>query len=157
MPISEKIIKNLGVQGFACDDPQFEAIEPWLRFNPSICFIIGALGLYFASAAIFFILAVFAAIGAFSPHAVGDMIYNYGIRYFAKTPPLPANPSPRRFACFVGTVWSLAIALAFTYGSASLAYVLGIVLLLVIIPMIARHWCIASLMYQVFISPPSNQ
>ena len=148
MPLSYQAKKNLEVQGFKCDAPQFEAIEPWLRFNPMICFFIVAFGLYFASAMTFFVLTIFASIGAFFPHATGDIIYNYGLRFLTKTLPLPPNPPPRRFACFVGMVWSGAIAFAFTYEYVLIAYGLGIIFLMVIIPMIAWHYCIASLIYQ---------
>lgn len=148
MILSQLVERNLEVQGFKCDAPQFGVVEPWLRLNPLICFIIAVLGLYFASAETFFVLAAFGAVGALFPHAMGDIIYNYGIRYVTKTPPFPSNPPPRRFACFVGTMWGLAIAFAFMYGYAFLAYVLGAILLLVIIPMVVWHWCIASLMYQ---------
>lgn len=148
MPLSHRIKNNLEVQGFKCDSPQFETIEPWLRFNPSLCFIVAALGLYFASAMTFLAFAAIAAVGAIFPHAIGDLLYNYGIRYLTKTSSLPPNPPPRRFACFVGMMWGLAIALAFIYGYTFLAYALGVILLLVIIPMVVLHWCVASLMYQ---------
>lgn len=145
---SNTIRKNLETRGFLCDTPQFGAIEPWLRLNPAFCFSIAVAGMYFESAIIFFILSVWAAAGAFFPHAPGDIVYNYGIRFFIKTPPLPKNPPPRRFACFVGMVWSIAIALAFIYGYALAANILGVILLLVIIPMIVWHYCIASVIFQ---------
>lgn len=140
--------KNLETQGFLCDAPQFGAIEPWLRFNPAVCFLIAAAGLYLGSATLFFVLAVFAAIGASSPHTLADLAYNYGIRFITGTPPLPKNPAPRRFACFVGMMWSISITLALAYGYTLAANVLGIILLLVIIPMIVWHYCVASVIFQ---------
>lgn len=136
------------MQGFKCDTPYFGEVEPWLRFNPIICFVIVVLGLWFASSTAFFVIAAIAAFGALFPHTLGDLIYNYGVRFFTGTPLLPKNPPPRRFACFVGMVWSGAIAFAFTYGYVLTAYVLGIILLIVVIPMALWHWCIASLIYQ---------
>lgn len=145
---SHTIRKNLETQGFLCDAPQFDAVEPWLRLNPAFCFSIAATGIYFGSATIFFVLAAWAAIGVFFPHAPADVIYNYGIRFFTKTPSLQKNPPPRRFACFVGMVWSILIALAFIYGFALAAYILGIIFFFVVIPMIVWHYCIASVIFQ---------
>jgi len=151
MALAAGIKRNLEVQGFRCDALQFELVEPWLRFNPAICFLVAVLGLSFASPSIFFWLAAFAAFGVISPHSLGDLIYNRAIRFLTKTPPLPPNPPPRRFACFIGSTWSIAVALAFLFGYSFLAYALGIVFLLVVIPMIFWHYCIASLIYQKFI------
>jgi len=148
MPIGSRIQKNLEMQGFQCGTPQFDAVEPWLRLSPLVCFAIVAYGLYSASATVFFALAVFVAIGAVTRHAGADYIYNFGIRFLTKTPALPPNPPPRRFACVVGTFWSFGIALAFLYGHAALAYALGIAMLFVITPMILRHFCVASLIFQ---------
>lgn len=148
MQLTTRMKENLRVQGFLCDAPQFKEVEPWLRFNPAICFLVAAFGLYFTSSNTFFVLAAFAAIGAIFPHAVGDLIYNYGIRRITGKIALPPNPPPRRFACFVGAVWSIAIAASFLYGYAALAYILGITFLLVVTPMVTRHFCIASLIYQ---------
>lgn len=148
MSLSYRAKNNLEIQGFRCDASQFEAIELWLRFNPVICFFIAAFGLYYASPATFFALSLIAAVGVIFPHAVGDSIYNYGIRFFTGGPSLPPNPPPRRFACFVGMAWSGAIAFAFTYGYVLIAYVLGAIFLMVIIPMVVWHYCIASLIYQ---------
>lgn len=148
MNLSPRIQKNLETQGFKCDIAGFDQIEPWLRFNPTICFLIALSGLILGSPTVFFILAGVAFIGALFPHGAGDLIYNHGLRQFLGTPPLAPNPAPRRFACLVGTVWSLAIGWAFLTGYTVLAYILGIILLLVIIPMITVHFCIASVIYQ---------
>lgn len=156
MPVSNRTKKNLETQGFHCDTPQFDAVEPWLRVNPFVCFLIAGYGLYHSSAPVFFALAVIAVIGVVFPHAPGDVLYNYGIRFITKTPALPPNPPPRRFACFVGTLWSIAIALAFLYEYEVLAYVLGIIFLLVIIPMMVWHFCIASVLYQTLIGHHSS-
>lgn len=151
MSFSISIKKNLEMQGFQCDTPHFSKVEPWLRFNPIICFVIVVLGLWLASSTTFFVIAAIAAFGTLFPHTVGDLIYNYGVRFFTETPLLPKNPPPRRFACFFGMVWSLAIAFSFLFAYIILGYILGIILLLVIIPMILWHYCIASLIYQKFI------
>lgn len=148
MPLSLMIKWNLETQGFRCNAPEFTKIEPWVRLNPAICFTIASIGLILGSPTAFFILAGIAAIGALFPYGIGDLLYNYGIRHLLGMPPLPRTPPPRRFACVVGTLWSLAIALAFMGGYPVLAYVLGIVFLLVALPMATIHFCIASLIYQ---------
>ena len=148
MYLSPKFRRNLEVQGFACSTTGFKAIEPWLRLNPSACLILAVVGLAFKSPTVFLVMAAFAAFGAIFKHAPLDLVYNYGIRYLTHTPSLPVNPPPRRFACFIGFLWSLTIAWAFFTGSMTLAYTLAIVLILVIIPMVAIHYCVASEIYQ---------
>lgn len=136
------------MQGFQCDTAQFSRVEPWLRFNPTLCFFIVLWGLWQGSANIFYFAAALAVIGVVTPHAFGDWIYNYSFRFLTAGPALPPNPPPRRFACFVGMVWSIATGMLFASGSMGAAYFLGIIFLLVIIPMMTVHFCVASFIYR---------
>jgi len=148
MRLSQKIIRNLTIQGFDCNTINFEKIEPWLRFNPAICLAVVSISLIFSSPVIFFTLVAVNSIRAFSRHAAGDIIYNYIIRRFTETPPLPPNPAPRRFACFIGMAWSAAIGLLFVFNYFFTAFILGIIFIIVVIPMVFFHFCVASEIYQ---------
>lgn len=143
--------RNLTIQGFVCNSASFDRIEPWLRLNPAICLAFAVIGFAYSSYQVFLLMAAFAAVGAIFPHALGDVIYNTLIRHFTKTPALPPNPPPRRFACFVGFLWTLTIVWAFYMTYTTLASVLAIVLIIVIIPMVSIHFCIASEIYQMVI------
>ena len=148
MSLPKHTQKNLEMQGFRCDTAQFANVEPWLRFSPAICFFAVLWGLWQGSAGVFYIVAVMSAIGVFTPHAFGDWIYNYGIRFLTSGPVLPPTHPPRRFACFMGMIWGTAVGLLFSYGYASIAYILGTIFLIVIIPMIFTHFCTASFIYR---------
>ena len=140
--------RNLTIQGFACNSENFDLIEPWLRLNPAICLALVVVGFTFSSPKIFLIIAAFALIGAMFPHALGDIVYNTAIRRLTKTPPLLPNPTPRRFACFIGFLWTLAIAWMLYAHYVLLASIFSVILILVIIPMVAVHFCVASEIYQ---------
>mgnify|MGYP001593304892 CR=1 FL=1 len=150
MHIADYTKRNLTTQGFLCVEPGFERVAPWLRLNPVICLSMAVTALAFGSAALFFVLAGFAAWGAFAKNSPGDMLYNIVIRRWLLTPPIPPSPAPRRFACFVGTMWSLATGLLLIFNYTLAAYALGLAFIAVVIPMVAAHFCIASLIYQVF-------
>jgi hypothetical protein len=65
------------------------------------------------------------------------------------TPPLPANPKPRRFAFGVAAVWVMAINWAFLAGSTTVGYILGAMLTLIpAINVTLAHFCLFSLTYR---------
>ena len=63
-----------------------------------------------ASPTILWILTPIAALGALTHVHPFDLIYNYGIRFFRHTGPLPKRPAQNRFACGIGAVWLAATA-----------------------------------------------
>jgi hypothetical protein len=54
-----------------------------------------------------------------------DLIYNYGIRHFTGTGPLPRRGVPTRFGCGMGAVLVLITAWAFSAGHMVVGYALG--------------------------------
>lgn len=96
----------------------------------------------------FFVLAALGGLGVLLPNSLGDILYNTFIRHITNTPKIPRTPAPRRFACFVAMVAGIATGLLFFYGYTMLASLVGLALILAIIPMVALHYCIASVIYQ---------
>jgi rhodanese-related sulfurtransferase len=77
-----------------------------------------------------------------------DMLYNYGVRLFTGGPKLPANPLPRRTACFLGGLMNLGIALSFQSGLIAMAYLIGVALVILQLIVISSHFCVASWMIE---------
>jgi hypothetical protein len=149
MSLSPVIRRRLEIQGFACtDDPGFTSIVPWLRFTPALCTVLIGLGTVLASPAILWTLALIAALGSAFPTHPFDLVYNYVVRRAIRTPPLPPNGTPRRFACGLAAVWLATTALAFGAGAVVAGYLLGGAITVVGAIVSTTHFCIPSLIYR---------
>lgn len=97
--------------------------------------------------------AVIAFIGAILPkgHPV-DLVYNFGIRHLFGAPKLPANPKPRRFACFVAALLLVGSTSSFQYDMQVLRFILGGFLSAVGVVVTFTNWCLASWMYGLIFS-----
>ena len=148
--LSPRIRRLLEIQGFVdAGDGTLCEVAPWLRFSPALCTLFMGAGTALALPALLWAPVPFAVLGALLPVHPFDLIYNVGLRRITKTPPLPRNGTPRRFACGVGGAWLIATALAFTTGPASLGYALGGVLTAVALLVSTTHICIPSMVYRV--------
>ena len=148
MAISRTLRHRLDVQGYACvDDATLAQTQLWLRLSPALCASIAAVGTAFASPATLWGLTIFAALGAILPFHPFDLIYNLGIRHLTRTPRLPRNGPPRRFACAIGSVWLAATGLLFVAGLDVPAYVLGSAFVVTAAIITVWHFCIPSLVY----------
>ena len=106
------------MKGFPrCDDTTLRTIRPWLRVGPAICGVWMAMGLITDSAATLWVLAPFAAFGAVLPVHPVDVPYNFVIRRWTRTPPLPSYGTPRRFSCAMASVWTSVTAWALASGA----------------------------------------
>jgi hypothetical protein len=141
------IRRRLEIQGFV-DDGALCEVAPWLRFSPALCTVFMGAGTALALPALLWALLPVAVLGTLLPVHPFDLIYNFGLRRITKTPPLPRNGTPRRFACGVGGVWLTATALAFTAGATGAGYALGGVLTAVALLVSTTHICIPSMTYR---------
>jgi rhodanese-related sulfurtransferase len=122
-----------------------------LRFTPTLCMVGCIVGLATQAVWLHYVLAVLGMIAIVLPaHHPLDMLYNYGVRLFTGGPKLPANPLPRRTACFLGGLMNLGIALSFQSGFIAAAYVIGIGLVILQLIVISSHFCVASWMIEGF-------
>lgn len=146
----------LNMQGYVqLDDETKSRYALALRFSPGVCTALIVVGLVLQSPIWLGVMAVVALIGAILPsgHPV-DLLYNFGVRHLFGAPPLPPNPKPRRFACFVATLLLIGSALSFQYGLPVLAFVLGGFLSAVGVVVTLTNWCLASWMYGLIFGHP---
>jgi hypothetical protein len=116
----------LDIQGFdGVDMQELTPVAPWLRLAFALCALLGGVGTLFASPTILLALVVIATLAAASPVHPFDLIYNYGIRHFTGTGPLPRRGVPTRFGCGMGAVLVLITAWAFSAGHMVVGYALG--------------------------------
>ena len=135
----------LEIQGFdAVDVLELAPVAPWLRLAFGLCGLLGGVGTLLASPTILLVLALIAALAAASPVHPFDLIYNYGIRYFTGTGPLPKRGAPTRFGCGMGAILVLVTAWAFSAGHQVAGYALGGALTFVVLLVSTTDICIPS-------------
>ena len=140
--------KRLEAQGFVgLDDATLAQAAPWLRFSTSLCAALMGVGTALASAPVLWTTGFTALLGAIFPMHPFDLFYNFGIRYLTKTPKLPFNRAPRRFACAMATAWLAGTGYAFYSGAPTLGYILGSVLTLVALIVSLTDFCIPPLVF----------
>jgi hypothetical protein len=114
-------------QGFCgLDNEMISQINLPLRLAPFICLLWTATGLTLGSPAVIAALVPFAVAGAIVPGHPFDVVYNFGLRFLVKRPPLPAYGKRRRLACVAASIALTASALSFVYGAPAIGYTLGI-------------------------------
>jgi len=157
--ISPTTQRRLEIQGFVgIDEQTLAATAPWLRLAFGLCTVFAAAGTILASPVFLYALAPIALLGAIFPVHPFDLIYNYGLRHFTRTPPLPKRGLPGRFACGLGAVWLVATAVAFQYGALITGYALGGMLSVVGLLVSTIDICIPSLIFRtIFGFPPDSR
>jgi len=147
--LAPRTCRRLDIQGFDTVDEQVLApVAPWLRLAFGLCAVLGGVGTALASPTILLVLALFAALAAASPVHPFDLIYNYGIRHFTGTGPLPKRGAPSRFGCGMGAILLLVTAWAFSAGHAGVSYALGGVVTFAALLVGTADVCIPSLIYR---------
>jgi hypothetical protein len=144
---------NLDVQGYCLNAEQSRALRWGLRFSTALCLAIVATGLALQSAALILTLVPIGAVAGWTRRHPFDLIWNHGLRHLSgphirrphKPPPrLPPNPTPRRHAFKLATVWLLAIGLLFALGQPTVALVLGGVLVATCGLVTTTNFCVPS-------------
>jgi hypothetical protein len=139
----------LDIQGFdTVDRQELASVAPWLRLAFGLCALLGGLGTVLASPGILLALAAVATMSAASPVHPFDLIYNYGIRHFTGTGPLPRRGLPARSGCGAGAVLLVVTAWLFSAGHQAAGYTLGGVLTSVVLLVATTDVCIPSLIYR---------
>ncbi len=150
MSISPMLRRRLEIRGISVsDDAEFASLIPWMRLTYALCGGLVAIATALAFTPLLWAMVPIAALGAALPVHPFDLVYNYGIRRFTHTRPLPHNGAPTRFACAVAVPWVIATALAFTLGITWLGYTLGALLAAVAGLVSVTHFCIPSAIYQI--------
>jgi hypothetical protein len=135
---------NLSVQGYCLTTEESHALRWGLRFPTALCLALVVTGLALQSGALLLALVPIGAVAGRTRRHPFDLIWNHALRQLTGAPVLPPNPTPRRHAFKLGTIWLLAIGLLFALGDASVALILGAVLLSVCGLVTVTNFCIPS-------------
>ena len=135
---------NLAVQGYRLSPDESRALRLGLRFPTALCLALVVAGLALQSAVVILALVPIGAIAGWTARHPFDLLWNYGLRRLSEAPPLPPNPTPRRHAFKLATVWLLAVGGLFAVGQATAALVLGGVLVAVCGLVTVTHFCVPS-------------
>lgn len=135
---------NLTVQGYCLTADQTRALRIGMRFPTALCLALVATGLVLESSVLVLALVPIGAIAGWTARHPFDLLWNHGLRHLTGAPPLPVNPTPRRHAFKLATLWVLAIGLLFAVGQMTAAVVLGVVLVAVCGLVTMTNFCVPS-------------
>jgi Domain of unknown function (DUF4395) len=136
--------RNLAVQGYCLSSKESRAHRWGLRFSTGVCFALVITGLALQSAILILALVPIGAVAGWTSRHPFDLIWNHGLRRLSGAPELPPNPTPRRHAFKLGTVWLLTVGLLFALGEPTAALILAGVLLAVCGLVTLTSFCIPS-------------
>ncbi|MDQ3933683.1 MAG: DUF4395 family protein [Actinomycetota bacterium] len=136
--------ENLGTQGYRLSPAETRRLRVGLRFPTALCLALVGAGLALQSAPLVAALVPIGAVAGWSSRHPFDHLWNRALRHLTGAPPLPPNPTRRRHAFKLATVWLGAIAVLFAAGQATWALVLGGVLLSVCSLVTVTNFCIPS-------------
>jgi hypothetical protein len=135
---------NLAVQGYCLGAEESRALRWGLRFPTALCLALVITGLALQSALLILVLVPIGAVAGWTPRHPFDLIWNHGLRHLTAAPELPPNPTPRRHAFKLATVWLLAVGLLFAFGAETAGVVLGGILVGVCGLVTATNFCVPS-------------
>jgi len=135
---------NLQTQGYHLGADDARTLRIGLRFPTALCLAMVVTGLALGSALMIALLVPIGAIAGWTPRHPFDLIWNHGLRHLARAPELPPNPVRRRHAFKLATLWLAAVAALFAMDAATVALVLGGVLVAVCALVTATNFCIPS-------------
>lgn len=137
---------NLGTQGYRLSAGDARVLRVGLRFPTALCLALVVIGLALESAVMIALLVPIGAVAGWTPRHPFDLIWNHGLRHLIRAPKLPPNPTRRRHAFKLATVWLAGVAALFAVGAATAALVLGGVLVAVCALVTVTNFCIPSTM-----------
>lgn len=153
--VSTTTRQRIEAQGYlGLSDATLATVGSWLRLSPAICMVWVAIATYYESSTALIVLIPLAALGVILPWHPFDALYNLGIRHLIGTEVLPRAKAPRRFACFVATVWLIVTAWAFYSGATTLGYVLGVSLTFAAAVPTFTDFCIPSFFFGLIFGKP---
>jgi len=135
---------NLAVQGYRLSSQERRALGFGLQFPTALCLVLVVAGLALQSAVMILALVPIGAVAGWTARHPFDLLWNHGLRRLFDAPQLPPNPTPRRHAFKLATVWLLAVGVLLAVGQATAALVLGGVLVAVCGLVTVTHFCVPS-------------
>lgn len=135
---------NLATQGYCLAEPERSRLRLGLRFPTALCLALVVTALALQSAVAVAALAGIGLVAGWTSRHPFDHLWNRGVRRLTGAPELPPNPSRRRHAFKLATVWLAAVALLFAAGANGAALALGGVLVAVCGLVTVTNFCIPS-------------
>ena len=109
-----------------------------------LCLALVIAGLALQSAVLILALVPIGAVAGWTRRHPFDLIWNHGPRHLSGAPELPPNPTPRRHAFKLATVWLLAVGLLFAFGQPTAALILGGLMVAVCGLLTTTNFCVPS-------------
>jgi hypothetical protein len=136
--------ENLSTQGYQLTDAERSRLWLGLRFPTGFCLALVVTALALQSAVMLVLLAGIGLVAGFGRRHPFDYIWNHALRHAFDAPQLPPNPTRRRHAFKLATVWLLAVATLFGTGQDAAAFALGGVLVAVCGLVTVTNFCVPS-------------
>lgn len=137
---------NLGTQGYCLSADEARGLRIGLRFPTALCLALVVTGLVLESALMIAVLVPIGAVAGWTARHPFDLLWNHGLRHLGGAPELPPNPTRRRHAFKLATVWLAGVAALLAGGATTAALVLGGVLVAVCSLVTVTNFCIPSTM-----------
>jgi hypothetical protein len=135
---------NLTTQGYCLSDAERRDLSIALRFSTGLCLTLVVVALAIESPVMIFALSGVGVIAGFSARHPFDHLWNRVVRHAVGGPVLPPNPSRRRHAFKVATVWLAIVGGLFSEGAITAALLLGGLLVAACAAVTAANLCIPS-------------
>lgn len=135
---------NLTTQGYCLSDAERHELSLGLRFSTGLCLTLVIVALALESPLMTFALSGIGVIAGFGAHHPFDYLWNHAVRHLLRRPALPRNPTRRRHAFKLATVWLAAVGGLFVAGATAAALVLGGLLVAACATVTATNLCIPS-------------
>jgi hypothetical protein len=135
---------NLETQGYRLNAEEARALGVGLRFPTALCLTLVIGGLALESAVIIAVLVPIGAAAGWTARHPFDYLWNGALRHALNAPALPPNPSRRRHAFKLATLWLAAVAVLFAAGASTAALVFGGMLVAVCALVTVTSFCIPS-------------
>lgn len=136
--------ENLTTHGYCLSDAERRELALGLRFSTGLCLTLVVPALVLASPTMVFALSAIGTVAGFGARHPFDHVWNHGVRHLVGGPELPPNPPRRRDAFKVGTTWLLVVGALLAAGAASVAVVLGGLLVAACGTVTATNLCLPS-------------
>jgi hypothetical protein len=104
---------HLTTQGYCLDDDERRRLAVALRFSTGTCLLLVLTALALESPAMIFALTGVGLIAGLTSRHPFDLVRNHVVRHVAGGPALPRNPTRRRHAFKIATVWLLVVGTPF--------------------------------------------
>jgi Domain of unknown function (DUF4395) len=135
---------NLTTQGYRLDDDERRRLTVALRFSTGTCLLLVIAALALDSPAMVFALTAVGLIAGLTSRHPFDLVWNHGVRHLTGGPALPPNPTRRRHAFKIATVWLFVVGTLFAARANTVALILGGLLVAACATVTTTNFCVPS-------------